>query len=51
VLIADEPTQGIDVGAKAEVHALLGELAERGVAVLLISSELPESSASATAWR
>jgi rhamnose transport system ATP-binding protein len=42
VLIADEPTQGIDVGAKAEVHALLGELAERGVAVLLISSELPE---------
>jgi rhamnose transport system ATP-binding protein len=42
VLILDEPTQGIDVGAKAEIHALMGELAEQGVAILMISSELPE---------
>jgi rhamnose transport system ATP-binding protein len=42
VLILDEPTQGIDVGAKAEIHRLMGDLAERGVAVILISSELPE---------
>jgi rhamnose transport system ATP-binding protein len=42
VLIVDEPTRGIDVGTKAEVQALLGELASRGVAVLMISSELPE---------
>ncbi len=42
VLILDEPTRGIDVGAKAEVHALIAELAEAGMAILLISSELPE---------
>jgi len=42
VLILDEPTQGIDVGAKAEIHELMGELAEKGVAILMISSELPE---------
>ncbi len=42
VLILDEPTRGIDVGAKAEVHALVAELAESGMAILLISSELPE---------
>ena len=42
VLILDEPTQGIDVGAKAEIHELMVELAERGVAILMISSELPE---------
>jgi ABC-type sugar transport system ATPase subunit len=42
VLILDEPTRGIDVGAKAEVHALIARLAEEGVAVLMISSELPE---------
>ena len=42
VLIIDEPTRGIDVGTKAEVHRLLSELAGRGVAVLMISSELPE---------
>jgi len=42
VLIVDEPTRGIDVGTKAEVHRLLDELAEQGVAVLMISSELPE---------
>ncbi|HET9094476.1 MAG TPA: sugar ABC transporter ATP-binding protein [Solirubrobacteraceae bacterium] len=42
VIIVDEPTRGIDVGTKAEVHRLLEELAEQGVAVLVISSELPE---------
>ena len=42
VLIADEPTRGIDVGAKAEVHTLLRQLANDGAAVLMISSELPE---------
>jgi rhamnose transport system ATP-binding protein len=42
VLILDEPTQGVDVGAKAEIHRLMGDLAARGLAVLLISSELPE---------
>ncbi|HEX7295520.1 MAG TPA: sugar ABC transporter ATP-binding protein [Pyrinomonadaceae bacterium] len=42
VLILDEPTQGIDVGAKAEVHALMIDLAAQGVAILMISSELPE---------
>jgi rhamnose transport system ATP-binding protein len=41
-LIVDEPTRGIDVGTKAEVHRLLSELASQGVAVLMISSELPE---------
>ncbi len=42
VLILDEPTRGIDVGAKAEIHALIDELAHRGMAILMISSELPE---------
>jgi ABC-type sugar transport system ATPase subunit len=42
VLIMDEPTRGIDVGAKAEVHHLMSQLAGRGVAILMISSELPE---------
>ncbi|MCS6772725.1 MAG: sugar ABC transporter ATP-binding protein [Anaerolineae bacterium] len=42
VLILDEPTRGIDVGAKAEIHALIDELAHRGMAIILISSELPE---------
>ncbi|MEN3307637.1 MAG: rhamnose transport system ATP-binding protein [Micromonosporaceae bacterium] len=42
VLIVDEPTRGIDVGTKAEVHRLLSELAGRGLAVLMISSDLPE---------
>lgn len=42
ILILDEPTQGIDVGAKSEIHALMTELAEQGVAILMISSELPE---------
>jgi rhamnose transport system ATP-binding protein len=42
VLILDEPTQGIDVGAKAEIHRLMGELAAKGLAILMISSDLPE---------
>ena len=42
LLILDEPTRGIDVGAKAEIHRLMGELAASGVAILMISSELPE---------
>lgn len=42
VLILDEPTRGIDVGAKAEIHTIIGELAERGVGIIMISSELPE---------
>ena len=42
VLILDEPTQGVDVGAKSEIHALMTDLAEQGVAILMISSELPE---------
>ncbi len=42
VLLFDEPTRGIDVGAKAEIYDLIGDLVEQGVAVLLISSEMPE---------
>lgn len=42
ILILDEPTRGIDVGAKAEIHRLISQLAQRGVAVIMISSELPE---------
>ncbi|TNF71676.1 MAG: sugar ABC transporter ATP-binding protein, partial [Acidobacteria bacterium] len=42
VLLFDEPTRGIDVGAKAEIYELIGELVEQGVAVVLISSEMPE---------
>ncbi|MDO7880720.1 sugar ABC transporter ATP-binding protein [Antiquaquibacter soli] len=42
VLIVDEPTRGIDVGTKAEVHRLLSELAGQGLAIIMISSELPE---------
>src|SRR6202030_4132442 len=42
LLIIDEPTRGIDVGTKAEIHRLLDELVADGVAVLMISSELPE---------
>ena len=42
VLIVDEPTRGIDVGTKAEVHRLMSELAQQGMAILMISSELPE---------
>jgi rhamnose transport system ATP-binding protein len=42
VIILDEPTQGVDVGAKAEIHRLMGQLAARGLAIIMISSELPE---------
>jgi rhamnose transport system ATP-binding protein len=42
LLIIDEPTRGIDIGTKAEVHRLLTELVKQGVAVLMISSEMPE---------
>jgi rhamnose transport system ATP-binding protein len=42
LLILDEPTQGVDVGAKAEIHRLIVELARGGLAILMISSELPE---------
>ena len=43
VLIVDEPTRGIDIGAKAEVHALLNRLASEGVSVVVVSSDLPEA--------
>jgi len=42
VLILDEPTRGIDVGTKAAVHSLMSHLASSGIAILMISSELPE---------
>lgn len=42
LLIMDEPTRGIDVGAKAEVHALMSRLAKQGLGILMISSEMPE---------
>ena len=42
VFLFDEPTRGIDVGAKVEVYQLMGELAERGAAIVMISSELPD---------
>ncbi len=42
LLILDEPTRGIDVGAKAEVHAMIGELAKEGIGIIMISSDLPE---------
>jgi inositol transport system ATP-binding protein len=42
ILILDEPTRGIDVGAKAEIHKLMSKLAQDGKAIMMISSELPE---------
>jgi ribose transport system ATP-binding protein len=42
MLLIDEPTAGIDVGVKEDIYALIGELAEKGVAVILVSSDLPE---------
>ena len=42
ILIVDEPTRGIDIGAKAEVHALLNRLAQDGVSIIVVSSDLPE---------
>jgi L-arabinose transport system ATP-binding protein len=42
VLILDEPTRGVDVGAKADIYAIIDKLAAEGSAILVISSELPE---------
>lgn len=42
VLILDEPTRGVDVGAKKEIYSIINELAEQGVAIIMVSSELPE---------
>lgn len=42
ILILDEPTRGVDVGAKREIYQLMNELTERGVAIIMVSSELPE---------
>ena len=42
VLFLDEPTRGIDVGAKQEIYAQINQLAKRGLAIVLVSSELPE---------
>ena len=42
VLVLDEPTRGVDVGAKREIYEIIDRLAARGVAVLMVSSELPE---------
>jgi ribose transport system ATP-binding protein len=42
VLLLDEPTRGVDVGARSEIYALMRDLADRGVAVVVVSSEIPE---------
>lgn len=42
ILLVDEPTNGIDVGAKMEIHRILRDLAETGISIILVSSELPE---------
>ncbi|MDE6186269.1 MAG: sugar ABC transporter ATP-binding protein, partial [Lachnospiraceae bacterium] len=42
ILILDEPTKGIDVGAKSEIYRMINEIAAQGVAVIVVSSELPE---------
>jgi ABC-type sugar transport system ATPase subunit len=42
IIILDEPTRGIDVGAKRDIYLLMGELAKKGKAILMISSEIPE---------
>ncbi|MBP0573566.1 sugar ABC transporter ATP-binding protein, partial [Mycobacterium tuberculosis] len=42
ILILDEPTRGVDIGAKSEIYRIIDDLAKRGAAVLVISSELPE---------
>ena len=42
VIIMDEPTKGVDVGAKAEIYEIMGQLAKKGYGVIMISSEMPE---------
>jgi ribose transport system ATP-binding protein len=42
VLILDEPTRGVDIGAKKEIYEVINDLAARGVAIIMVSSELPE---------
>ena len=42
ILFVDEPTKGVDVGAKAEIYKLLGELAENGISIVMVSSDMPE---------
>ena len=42
VILCDEPTRGIDIGAKTEIYAILGKLARKGAAIIMVSSELPE---------
>ena len=42
VLILDEPTRGVDVGAKAEIYEIMRELTEKGMSIIMISSDLPE---------
>ena len=42
ILILDEPTRGVDVGAKSEIYAIMNELVKKGVSIIMISSELPE---------
>jgi ribose transport system ATP-binding protein len=42
ILILDEPTRGVDVGAKSEIYAIINELTKQGVSIIMISSELPE---------
>ena len=42
IVLFDEPTRGIDIGAKSEIYTIMGELAKKGVAIVMVSSELPE---------
>lgn len=42
ILFVDEPTKGVDVGAKAEIYSLMGELVESGISIVMVSSDLPE---------
>ena len=42
ILILDEPTRGVDIGAKKEIYSIINELAAKGVAIIMVSSELPE---------
>ena len=50
ILILDEPTRGVDVGAKAEIYEIMNELTKQGVSIIMISSELPEISHWPTAY-